>query len=69
LDGTLGIIDRVGIRAILIDIPLGEVAALDTHPCGIVILVEQTIDHRDILPLGVGRELHLAGGEEERSKE
>jgi hypothetical protein len=57
----LRIVVRIGILTIIVDIALGKVAALDTYPGGVVVLVQETIDHGDILPAGVGRELDLAG--------
>ena len=65
-DGVLGIVDGVADGAVGVDISLAEEALFHTHPGGVVVLVEEAMDDGDLLPGGVGREIDLAGGEEQQ---
>ena len=35
-------------------VAIGQIASLDTHPSGVVVLIEQAIDRWDVFPLGIG---------------
>ena len=50
LDGAFGIVDGVGYAAGAVDVAVGEVAFLDPDPRGVVVLVEEAVDHRHLLP-------------------
>ena len=63
VDGAFGIVDGVGYGGRSVDVAVGEVSFLHTHIREGIVLVKHTIDDRDFLPLGVGREFHIAGRE------
>ena len=66
--GSLGIDDRVAYGTVAVDTSFAKIAAFDTHPSSVVVLVKETIDHWDVLPFSVGGKLHLASFEKEKSQ-
>jgi hypothetical protein len=69
VDSPLRIVDGVGVLTVAVYIAFGKIASLDTDPGGVVVLVEQAIDNRDVFPLGVWGEFHLAASEEDGGQE
>ena len=68
-DGTLGVVERVGDGAGLVDAALAEEAAFDAHVGGVVVLVEDAVDDGYFAPGGVWGEVDFAGGKEQRGCE